>query len=100
MTILAAGATGRILADRLLRAGQHVRALTRNPATAALPDGVELVAGDISDAPAALDGVDRACYLAGLLDPDPAAPPSRPAPSPDRPSHRGSPASSPSPVTP
>jgi uncharacterized protein YbjT (DUF2867 family) len=74
MTILVTGATGtigRIVVDRLLRAGQHVRALTRNPATAALPDGVELATGDISGAPAALDGVDRAYYLAGLLDPDP-----------------------------
>ncbi|PZG45244.1 NmrA family protein [Spongiactinospora gelatinilytica] len=72
MTILVTGATGtvgRIVVDRLLRAGQRVRALTRNPATAALPGGVELVAGDLGGAAGALDGVDRVHYLAGMLDP-------------------------------
>ncbi|MFB4290240.1 NAD(P)H-binding protein [Nonomuraea sp. ATR24] len=76
MTILVTGATGtvgRIVVDRLLRAGQRVRALTRNPAGAALPDGVELVAGDLAGAAAALDGVDRVYYLAGMLAPETAA---------------------------
>ncbi|RBQ16323.1 NmrA family protein [Spongiactinospora rosea] len=76
MTILVTGATGtvgRIVVDRLLRAGQRVRALTRNPATAALPEGVELAAGDLGEAAGALDGVDRVYYLAGMLDPTSAA---------------------------
>ncbi|MFI6501113.1 NAD(P)H-binding protein [Nonomuraea typhae] len=74
MTILVTGATGtvgRIVVDRLLEAGQHVRALTRNPATAGLPAAAEMVTGDLAGAAAALDGVDRVYYLAGVLDPDP-----------------------------
>ncbi|MET7338708.1 NmrA family NAD(P)-binding protein [Nonomuraea sp. NPDC005650] len=51
MTILVTGATGtvgRLVVDELLAAGQHVRALTRNPAKAGLPEGVEVVAGDLA----------------------------------------------------
>ncbi|MBB5776699.1 NmrA family NAD(P)-binding protein [Nonomuraea jabiensis] len=51
MTILVTGATGtvgRLVVEELLAAGQHVRALTRNPAKAALPEGVEVVAGDFA----------------------------------------------------
>lgn len=66
MTILVTGATGhvgRVVAERLLEAGEHVRALTRRPATAGLPENAEVVAGDLTDAdalPAGLfDGVDR-----------------------------------------
>lgn len=43
--ILVTGATGnvgRVLVDRLLAAGRPVRALTRDPQRAALPDGVEV----------------------------------------------------------
>lgn len=61
--ILVAGATGKVgghVVDQLVRAGQRVRALTRNPAAANLPDGVEVVSGDLA-APEtllpALDGV-------------------------------------------
>ncbi|MCF6473188.1 NAD-dependent epimerase/dehydratase family protein [Nonomuraea sp. MG754425] len=53
MTILVTGATGTVgrhLVGHLLRQGQKVRALTRNPATAGLPEGVEVVAGDLTDA--------------------------------------------------
>ncbi|QUH03401.1 NmrA family NAD(P)-binding protein [Saccharopolyspora erythraea] len=56
MTILVTGATGNVgrhVVDQLLRAGRRVRALTRNPATAKLPEGVEVVAGDLSE-PASL----------------------------------------------
>ncbi|MGP3962030.1 SDR family oxidoreductase [Nonomuraea sp. 3N208] len=52
MTILVTGATGTVgrhVIDHLLRQGQKVRALTRNPATANLPEGVEVVAGDLTD---------------------------------------------------
>jgi uncharacterized protein YbjT (DUF2867 family) len=67
MTTLVTGATGntgRHIVAELVRRGEPVRALTRNPAAAAhrLPAGVELVAGTHT-APerlgAALDGVDR-----------------------------------------
>jgi uncharacterized protein YbjT (DUF2867 family) len=51
MTFLVTGATGtvgRLVVEELLAAGQQVRALTRNPAKAALPEGVEVVAGDLA----------------------------------------------------
>ncbi len=48
----ATGRTGRPLVAELLRRGHHVTALVRAPADAALPDGVELVAGDVRDADA------------------------------------------------
>ncbi|MFI7419522.1 NAD(P)H-binding protein [Nonomuraea sp. NPDC049684] len=56
MTILVTGATGtvgRLVVEELLQAGQKVRALTRNPAGAALPEGVEIVGGDLAE-PASL----------------------------------------------
>lgn len=65
MTILVTGATGTVgrhVVDHLIAAGERVRALTRDPAAARLrlPDGVEVVAGDLA-APEtlalALDGV-------------------------------------------
>ena len=55
--ILGTGATGRVgrlVVDELLRAGVPVRALTRRPEQAALPTGVEIVAGDFT-VPASLD---------------------------------------------
>jgi uncharacterized protein YbjT (DUF2867 family) len=58
MTILVTGATGtvgRLVVDELLQVGQQVRALTRNPGKAGLPEGVEVVAGDLAD-PATLAG--------------------------------------------
>ena len=55
--VLVTGATGRVgrlVVDELLRAGTSVRALTRQPEHAALPAGVEVVAGDLT-VPASLD---------------------------------------------
>ena len=71
MTILVTGATGTIgrhLTDNLIAAGETVRALSRKPATSALPDGVDTVAADLTD-PATLtravfDGVDKVFVLA------------------------------------
>ncbi len=55
--VLVTGATGRVgrlVVDELLRSGVPVRALTRRPESAALPAGVEVVAGDLT-VPASLD---------------------------------------------
>ncbi|MFI5910062.1 NAD(P)H-binding protein [Dactylosporangium sp. NPDC051541] len=52
MRILVTGATGlvgRHVVASLASAGHQVRALTRNPAAAAFPDGVEVVGGDLTD---------------------------------------------------
>ncbi|WP_433513097.1 NAD(P)H-binding protein [Nonomuraea sp. CA-143628] len=52
MTILVTGATGtvgRLIVDELTRTGHQVRALTRDPAKADLPEGVEVVAGDLAE---------------------------------------------------
>ncbi|MFD9908458.1 NAD(P)H-binding protein [Streptomyces sp. NPDC059063] len=51
MTVLVTGATGRVgreVVGHLLKRGEKVRALTRKPESARLPDGVEVVAGDLS----------------------------------------------------
>ncbi len=66
----ATGFTGGHLARRLAAAGRRVRALVRNPhlAAASLP-GMELVAGDLTDADAlarAVDGVDVVYNIAAL----------------------------------
>ena len=73
MKILVTGATGnigRLVVDELLALGAtDVRALTNNPAKAALPPEVEVVRGylgKLETLPAAFDGVDR-MYLAPLL---------------------------------
>jgi uncharacterized protein YbjT (DUF2867 family) len=77
MTILVAGATGNVgtpLVEQLRAAGERVRALTRDPAKAQLPAGVEVVAGDLADPatlPAAFDGV-RAAHLINVYGADPA----------------------------
>ncbi len=70
MTILVTGATGNVgrhVVEQLLHAGQRVRALTRDPSKASLPDGVEVSAGDLATpqtlAPA-LDGVDALHLIA------------------------------------
>lgn len=63
MTILITGATGNVgrhLVQRLRAANRPVRALTRDPATADLPAGVDVRAGDFTDLAsleAALEGV-------------------------------------------
>jgi uncharacterized protein YbjT (DUF2867 family) len=70
MTILVTGATGNIgrrVVDHLIDLGANdIRALTKNPAKAQLPDGVTAVTGFLGDPdtlPAALDGAERV-YLA------------------------------------
>jgi uncharacterized protein YbjT (DUF2867 family) len=72
MTILVTGATGNIgrrIVDRLIDLGANdIRALTKNPAKAKLPDGVTAITGYLGDPeslPAALDGVNQ-IYLAPL----------------------------------
>ncbi|NEE43160.1 NAD(P)H-binding protein, partial [Streptomyces sp. SID8455] len=58
MTILVTGATGTVgrrVVEQLLERGEHVRALTRDPARAEFPAGVEAVRGDLAD-PASLEG--------------------------------------------
>ncbi|MFI0593073.1 NmrA family NAD(P)-binding protein [Streptomyces griseus] len=63
MTILVTGATGTVgrrVVEQLLERGEHVRALTRDPARAELPAGVDVVRGDLTDQASlepALDGV-------------------------------------------
>ena len=57
--ILVTGATGpvgRLLIDSLLARGAAVRALSRDPGAAALPAGVEVVAGDAAGEPSPLTG--------------------------------------------
>ncbi|MCE7011314.1 NAD(P)H-binding protein [Kibdelosporangium philippinense] len=57
MTYLVTGATGnagRRVVEHLLRKGQRVGALTRNPGKGSFPEGVEVVAGDLTD-PSTLD---------------------------------------------
>ena len=69
MTILVTGATGTIgtqVIAHLTGKGADVRALTRNPAEATLPDGITAVAGDIGDIDsvrAALVGIDTLFLL-------------------------------------
>ena len=51
MKILVTGATGTVgrhIVNHLIQAGHKVRALTRNPEKANLPDGVEVVAGNLA----------------------------------------------------
>lgn len=62
----ATGSVGRHVVDGLLKEGQMIRALTRNPAGAQLPAAVEVVAGDLSHpSELPLDGV-RAVYLMAM----------------------------------
>lgn len=52
MTILVTGATGRVgrnVVDQLVQRGAGVRVLTRDPAKAAFPVGVEVAKGDLLD---------------------------------------------------
>ncbi|MBO2460754.1 NmrA family NAD(P)-binding protein [Actinomadura violacea] len=66
MSILVTGATGTVgrhVVTELLRRGLPVRALTRDPSRAALPAGVEVVAGDLAvpdSLTAAFDGATAA----------------------------------------
>ena len=57
----ASGNVGRHVVSGLVAEGAHVRALTRDPASARWPDGIEVAGGDLSVASTletALDGVD------------------------------------------
>ena len=57
MTILVTGATGTVgrrVVEQLLERGEHVRAVTRDPARAEFPAGVDVVRGDLAD-PASLE---------------------------------------------
>jgi uncharacterized protein YbjT (DUF2867 family) len=72
VTILVTGATGNIgrrIVDHLIDLGANdIRALTKNPAKARLPDGVTAITGYLADPeslPAAFEGVER-MYLAPL----------------------------------
>ncbi|MEV0399945.1 NAD(P)H-binding protein [Actinoallomurus sp. NPDC050550] len=64
--ILVTGATGNVgrnVIEQLVEAGEEVRALTRRPDRAGLPDTVEVVRGDLAEPdtlPAALRGVEAA----------------------------------------
>lgn len=79
-TILVTGATGNVgrhVVSELLDAGATVRALTRDPETADLPDGAEVAYGDLS-APETLegplDGVETVFLLFPTLAADQTAP--------------------------
>ena len=73
--VLVTGATGRVgraVVDELLRAGVPVRALTRRPEAAGLPEAVEVVAGDLTvpgSLDAALQGI-GAAFLVWTAAPD------------------------------
>ncbi|WP_202844555.1 SDR family oxidoreductase [Luteimonas saliphila] len=75
MTILVTGATGQIgrqVVQQLVDRGADVRALVRTPATADLPDGVDVVQGDLLDVDAlrrAFAGV-RTLFLLNAVVPD------------------------------
>lgn len=73
MTILVTGATGNVgrqVIQQLTQRGAKVRALVRNPATANLPDGVEVVQGDLLDVDAlrqAFEGVSTLFLLNAVV---------------------------------
>ncbi|WP_066373809.1 NmrA family NAD(P)-binding protein [Herbidospora mongoliensis] len=70
--ILVTGATGNVgrpLVTQLLAAGHEVRALTRNPEKAGLPDVVEIVQGDLSQPSALFEGVEAAHLITFAGDP-------------------------------
>ncbi|RZS34883.1 uncharacterized protein YbjT (DUF2867 family) [Herbihabitans rhizosphaerae] len=69
MTVLVTGATGNVgsqLVRELLDRDTPVRALTRDPAKADLPEGVEVVAGDLTD-PTTLTGALRGAEALHLI---------------------------------
>ncbi|MGH3387706.1 MAG: SDR family oxidoreductase [Actinomadura sp.] len=78
--ILVTGATGKVgrqVVSRLLEAGTAVRALTREPESAGLPDGVQVVRGDLADPGGlgqAVDGVESVFLVWPTLAADHAAP--------------------------
>jgi uncharacterized protein YbjT (DUF2867 family) len=69
MKFLVAGATGTVgrqVVNSLVQMGQEVRALTRNPAKANFPEGVEVFAGDLA-APETLAGAFDGIYGMHLI---------------------------------
>ncbi|GAA2109019.1 NAD(P)H-binding protein [Actinomadura alba] len=78
--ILVTGATGKVghhVVSGLLEAGATVRALSRDPKSARLPDGVEVVQGDLADPGdlgPALAGVESVFLVWPTLSADHAAP--------------------------
>ncbi len=63
----ATGRVGRLAADRLLERGLRVRVMVRDPAAAALPPQVEVIAGDLrsaDDIAAAVRDVDAVLFTA------------------------------------
>ncbi len=75
MNILVIGATGKVgrnVIEQLARRGARVRALVREPATANLPAGVELIKGDLLDVDSlrgAFDGIGT-LFLLNAVVPD------------------------------
>lgn len=73
MTILVTGATGKVgrqVVQQLTRRGARVRAIVRDAAKAGLPEGVDLVQGDLLDVAAlrrAFDGVSTLFLLNGVV---------------------------------
>ena len=66
MTTLVTGATGRVgrhVVDQLAQRGAAVRVLTRDPAKATFPAGVEVVKGDLLDLDALRDAFDGVSTL-------------------------------------
>jgi nucleoside-diphosphate-sugar epimerase len=66
----ATGFAGRHAVAELMRRGHQLRALVRSPGAARLPEGVEMVAGGLSDADALqrlVTGADAVVHLAGVL---------------------------------
>lgn len=66
MTYVVTGATGTVgrhVVEHLTAAGHQVRAVTRNPAKAALPAGVEVVAGDLRKADTLVPALEGATGL-------------------------------------
>ena len=67
----ATGTVGRAVVDHLLAAGAQVRAVTRRPSEAALPDGVDVAYADLSNPvtlPAVMDGVKQGLAALGSVD--------------------------------
>lgn len=69
MTILVSGATGTVgrhIVSQLVERGENVRALTRDPQRANLPEGVDIVRGSLTDADAvrrAVEGCDAVHFI-------------------------------------
>ncbi|MFN4142628.1 NAD-dependent epimerase/dehydratase family protein [Aestuariivirga sp.] len=66
----ATGFAGRHAVSELLGRGHRLRALVRRPENAPLPEGVELIRGDLADAEALarlVTGADAVVHLAGVL---------------------------------